>query len=353
MRLSVAVLTGTLVTGSLMACSNGYSVPQTPSISADGSASKMSVAPVELRSSAILAKIHAAAGHGRADAVTPGIYASFGTPSPEVLGYSGSDSSNGPPVCSVNAGGVSNIAVDRQGDLIVPAGDIAKTITVFAGPGLCGRKLGTIATPYYPSDVASRNAANGGKIVAANPPYCCPYHPRTGISVCTLSGGCTAELFAGHMEMYDVALAPNGDCWATGFNRPSRSPALAYFAGCRHNGVIATGFLSGSVRDIDDNGNLVVISGASGTSQLYIYSGCNPSCKLVGGPFQLKSGGFGHLDANSKHLVVADTAYSPFHNQLDVYSYSTTGIKYEYSISNGLPQYTTVYGAAFSPPSKE
>jgi hypothetical protein len=118
--------------------------------------------------------------------------------------------------------------------------------------------------------------------------------------------------------------------------------------------VIATGFISGRVQDIDDNGNLVVISGASGSAQLYIYSGCNPACTLVGGPFQLQGGPhYGHLDANSKHLVVADTTGSPFHNQLDVYSYSTTGIKYEYSISNGLPQNTTVNGAAFSPPSKE
>jgi hypothetical protein len=163
------------------------------------------------------------------------------------------------------------------------------------------------------------------------------------------------------MEMSGVALAPNGDCWATGGEyTPTRDhryvgPALAYFAHCRHSGVIATGFQNqGYVRgiDIDDNGNLVVIAPASSSSQLYIYSGCNPACTLVGGPFQLKGGAYGHLDARSKHLVVADDTVvaTP---QLDVYSYRTSGINYEYSISSGLSRDEYLSGAAFSPASKE
>jgi hypothetical protein len=305
-----------------------------------------------LRSSAILAKIHAAARHGRADAVTPGIYASANY---FIYGYSGNDRSNRPPVCSISPAGDSyDIAVDRQGDLLVPAFQ-ARTITVYAGPGLCGPKLGMIAEPYgEPVDVASRNVANGGKIVVANV-------VKVGsVSVCTLSGGCT-KLSAGHIQMTGVALAPNGDCWATGdkLSSPSAGPVLVYFAHCRGHGVIATGFQIPStsyVLDIDDNGNLVTvaydvyISGKS-LSELYIHSGCNPACTLVGGPFQLKGSVlYGHLDASSKMFVGAvDTPVTA--PKLEVYSYSTSGIKYEYSNTNSVPQF--VSGAAFSPPSKE
>jgi hypothetical protein len=115
--------------------------------------------------------------------------------------------------------------------------------------------------------------------------------------------------------------------------------------------VLATGFQpnggAAAGLDIDDNGNLVVlVTVAYRSSELYIYSGCNPSCSLVGGPFQLQSRSeFGHLDASSKHFV------APRPHGLDVYSYSTSGIKYEYSISNGLTG--GVEGAAFSPSSKE
>jgi hypothetical protein len=290
-----------------------------------------------------LDKIHAAAGLGRADAVTPGIYTISGG---SILGYLGNDRSNGPPMCSIGAPFYPyDIAVDRQGDLLVPDAS-ARTITVYAGPGLCGPKLGTISDPYgEPDDVASRNVANGGKIVVAN------VQKVGSVSVCTLSGGCTTKLSAGHVAMLGVALAPNGDCWATGAS--SAGPVLAYFAHCRGHGVIASGFQnSGEVRgiDIDDNGNLVVISGLSSTpSELYIYSGCNPTCSLVGGPFQLK--GFvvyGHLNANSKLFVAAEAQFAG--KGLDVYSYSTSGINYEYSITNGL---SSPQSAAFSPSSIE
>jgi hypothetical protein len=303
-----------------------------------------------LRWSAILAKIHAAAGHGRADAVTPGIYSCCTGPHPfgVINAYPVNGRSKGVPVCSID--GVYDpydIAVDRQGDLLVPD-SFDRTITVYAGPGLCGPKLGTIADPYgEPSDVASRNAANGGKIVVAN------VKKVGSVSVCTLSGGCTAELRAGGVDFFAVALAPNGDCWATGYPRhqPSASLVLVYFAHCRGRGVIATGFQIPGDKglDIDDNGNLVILSYASSTSQLYIYSGCNPACTLVGGPFQLGCCiSYFHLDASSKMLVGAGAGSTP---ELKVYSYSTSGIKYEYSISNGLGSF--VVSAAFSPASKE
>jgi hypothetical protein len=314
----------------------------------------MSVAPVELRSNSILAKMHTAAGFGQADTVTPGIYAEVGATAPNadtIYAYPDPDSSNGPPVCSIGPFD-SGIAVDGKGDLLA-ATDFTKngtTVTIFKGPGLCGPELGSITDPHGtpPTTVASRDAQNG-KIVVGNYSFS---HRGAGVTVCTLSGGCTAILKAPTLyDVFNVAIAPNGDCWANGWN--GDETILFYFAQCRHRGVIATGYhadILGASLDIDGNGNLVTIEGQGHPSSLYIYSGCNPSCKLVRGPFQLHgfSGG-GHLDASSNQFVAADGQY----NQLDIYSYSTSGIKYEYSISNGLPPSEFLTGAAFSPASKE
>jgi hypothetical protein len=179
------------------------------------------------------------------------------------------------------------------------------------------------------------------------------------VSVCTLSDGCTTNLTNPNIEViYGVAIARNGDCWASGYTSqsPSAQPSLVYFAHCRGHGVLASGFQNSSVRtlDIDDNGNLISLSTSNGEisdlySQLYIYSGCNPACTLVRRPFPL----FGvsnsvHLDGRSTRFVASDIQY----NQLDVYSYSKSAIEYKYSISNLSPS-SGVVGAAFSPASKE
>ena len=368
MRLSVALLTATLLTGSLVGCTSGYGVPQTSSMSSDSSAQShlvngslithgaptADVAPVELRSSSVLAKIHAAARRDQADAVTPGIYASEGTYSSSyIYGYPDPDSSNGPPVCSV--GPVQyfrGLAVDRKGDLLVATGLYAgtATITVFKGPGLCGPKLGSFTENPDGNvvGVASRDAQSG-KILVENSGR--GFNTRGTLAVCTLSAGCTALLKGSHVRnlVAGVALAPNGDCWAWGWT--GNSYVLNYFAQCRHRGVAATGLQHSSYSpnqgglDIDAHGNLVTSDFVYPTVFLSIYSGCNPACKLVGGPFQLTQGGFQHLDASSKQFVGAGST------QLDVYSYSTTGIKYLYSISNGLTGGCCF--AAFSPSSKE
>jgi hypothetical protein len=340
-----------------VACSNGYGVPQTPSISTDSSAPKASVAPVELRSSAILAKIHAADRRDQADAVTPGIYVDFfGLDSTTIYGYPDPDKSNGPPVCSVGpiATDYANIAVDRQGDLIVLYDD--NIITVFAGPGLCGPELGSINDPYFGvvfgNSIASRNVQGpSGRIVVGSG---VPKRERGhgGVSVCTLSGGCAPPIGRKYVNtVVSVALAPNGDCWASGYNELSFD-GLVYFAHCRGPAVPVTGATGDGNLDIDANGNLVQGPAPEEGGGLTIYSGCNPACKLVGGPFSFQENGtFEKLDASSKHFIVAAGTFSQ--PKLDVYAYSTTGIKYEYSISKGLSPSDVVSGAAFSPGSKE
>lgn len=339
MRLARALLTATLLTGSLVACSSGNGIPQTTPISTDGSAqthllngrshwsSTANVVPVELRSSSILAKLDAAASVGRPDMATRGIYALDGNGSGlgPIYGYSG----HGSPVCGVGpVTGAYNgdIAVDRQGDLIVPEQTYPGSIVVFAGPGLCGAELGSITDPYPdagPIDVASRNVQSptDGKIVVGHL-YVLNGYLRGGVAVCTLSGGCTRNLTVPRLfSITGVALARNGDCWASG---NTRVYVLVYYAHCRGHGVITTGYkaLSSGGLDIDENGNLLSISLVNpSASALYVHSGCNPACTLVGGPFQLLgTPTYGHLDASSKRFITAD------YNELDVYSYSTSGI---------------------------
>ena len=354
MRLSVALLTATLLAGSLAGCTSGFGVPQTSSHSTDGSTQMRlttgrsptaNVVPVELRSSGILAEIHAAARHDQADGVTRGIYAAD-LSTGHIYGYAGNDRSNGPPVCSLPPaeGSVWDVAVDRKGDVLATVEEQSSSrIDVFAGPGLCGPKLGSIAVPGQVRDAASRDARSGKIVVAV---FKQPTGENGNVSVCTLSGGCTV-LGIGN-DFTGVALAPNGDCWATSFVAPN----ITYFAHCQGPGVAATGFQGyiGSGLDIDHNGNLVVMKENSHSgSEMSIYSGCNPKCMLVSGPFPLHCCAlYGHLDARSKKFVTADGS------ALDVYSYSTSGVTYEYSISNGLGDPSNIYwGAAFSPPSQE
>lgn len=358
MRLSVALLTATLLTGSLAGCMSGYGVPQTSSLSTDGSAQMRFTTGRSPTANVVPPQ------------ATPGIYgvAFFGyVPSSGIIyGYPANDRSNGPPVCSVGFSRYSalhSIAVDRNGDLIVAeGGPISGTpaIVVYAGPGLCGPELGSIADPYgYPVVAAAdpnvqRPKPGRERIVVGNGSNGMP----ASVSLCTLSGGCTTNLTNPNIyEIFGVVIARNGDCWASGYPSAylSAQPSLVYFAHCRGHGVLATGFQNSAAGtlDIDDNGNLVSLSspGASFSySQLYIYSGCNPACTLVRKPFPL----FGvstsvHLDGRSKRFVAADFQYT----QLDVYSYSTTGIEYEYSISIGLSAASVVLDAAFSPASKE
>lgn len=351
MHLSIAVFAATLVTGSLVGCISPYDVLQTSSLSTESAAN---VVPVELRSSVILAKIREPVSVGKADAGTPGIYAAE-YESGDILGYSGDDRSNGPPVCTVGPlTKPQDIAVDRSGDLIVPQG-AADSIIVFAGPGLCSSQVGSIADPYgSPADVVASRSVEGSpprgeKIVVAN--------ESGSVSVCTLSRGCTVNLTIPQAAtLRGVALALNGDCWASGVTAASKA-LLVYFAHCRGHGAIATGFqnpYSGGL-DVDNSGNLISFSPSYGTGRfesghVYVYSGCNPACELASGPFRLVgASSYGHLDGRCKKLAVADVEL----HQIDVYSYSASRIAYRYSITNGLTSSNVVVGAAFSPRCQE
>ncbi len=72
-----------------------------------------------------------------------------------INGYKGADPKNGPPLCSLGASYVNDIAVDGKGNLIVPNGLMRKVIIYQPE---CGLKLGVLDSDAYylgePSDAA-------------------------------------------------------------------------------------------------------------------------------------------------------------------------------------------------------
>jgi hypothetical protein len=278
---------------------------------------------------------------------TGGIYGSefYGT---DIWGFRANNSHNGKAICAVkNVSGANGIAVDGKGNLIDPDGG-THTIIVFKGPKMCGSQIGSVSDPYgQPADAASANAATG-MIVVAN---IFDNNRKAGSVVrCTLSGGCKAHLKNPDMyEVAGVALAKNGDCWASATNSHG-TPTLTYFKSCSGSGKKASGYANAYYGglDIDVHGNLVSLSYSD--KKLYVYKGCNPACTLVGGPFAIRGEAtFGHLNATSTKLVTGDYQYG----EIDVYNYAPTKLKFAYRFNKGFSPSELVEGAAYDPRSSE
>ncbi len=278
-----------------------------------------------------------------------------------INGYHHRNTGNGPPVCSLGASYPNGIAVDNKGNLIVPDGG-TRSIIVYQGPGMCGPEVGSVSDPFgQPSDAASADAVDGTIVVSnifgnVDRSQGAPHHDTTSngnISLCTLASGCTVDLINPAIyEAAGVALANNGDCWASAIDS-SGFAILVYFAGCSGDGQLATGFENAywGGLDIDKSGNIVSVDlGVSGSSSLWVYRGCNPACSLVGGPFPLLGQSvFGHLNKQSMAFVAGDVEFG----QLDVYDYSPTSLTYSYSINNGFAPSEDVEGAAYNPRSQQ
>lgn len=281
---------------------------------------------------------------------TRGIYVGLGSPGQgaAIYGYRANNKKNKPPMCTSSYGiGADDIAVDRSGNLMIATGS-AGQVWILQGPGMCGPLLGKINTNGLPFDVAGADAQNG-KIVVGN-----LYSDTTGfgnVVVCTLSAGCTRTLTNYSIGgVLGVALAKNGDCWASAVARGGSKVVLVYFNKCSGSGQVTNGFTNtypGGL-DIDKHGNLVAIDPASRTFS--IFKGCRPGCTLIGGPFTAEGDTYyGHLNKDATQFVAADYQYA----QIDVYKYTPTKMTYEYSFNNGLSVSSEVLGAAYNPRSKE
>ena len=290
--------------------------------------------------------------HGRPgpDAVAGGVYVSefYST---DLYGYQRKNTENSPPTCTLPGVVFPNdIASDDRGNIIVPDGG-TRSVMVFKGSGKCGALIGSFHDKSgQPSDATSPNAVTG-TIAVAHIYSSKGFKHRGGtVTLCTISGSCATPLVNPNMyEVGGVAMSRGGDCWVTALNG-SGDPTMTYFHGCTGAGETATGFLNQNIGglDIDKDGNIVSIS--SYDSKVYVYSGCNPSCKVVSGPFKLNGEAiFGHLNRQAMALATADFQYG----QIDVYMYTPKKIKYLYSFNNGLSATDVVEGVAYSPRSHE
>jgi hypothetical protein len=259
------------------------------------------------------------------------------------------------PLCTVpwKTSGPVSLSVDGKGNLLeVDSVDFGTPINIGSGPEMCGPLAATIRDLYgYGDAVASRDALNG-VVAVANQWDLSNYGFNPGsIAVCTVSASCTENLT--NSAMYRVAIDPNGNCWASALNASSVA-TLTYFQGCSGSGQQASGYENPGygALDIDAQGNLVAMSYVIGSyvTTLYVYSGCNPACKVVGGPFNLLGATVaGHLNGTSNKFITADGEYG----QVDVYSYTPTQVKYLYSFKKGLTQIDDVDGVVANPASPE
>lgn len=275
----------------------------------------------------------------------------------DILGFSMAGKG---PRCLVNAGGtgINDIAVDPNGNLIVPVGS-TELVKVYQGPTLCGPEAGSFSDPYgQPSDAATTDALKG-TIVVAN--IVGNNSSPGNLAICTLKRGCTKELTNPNIIGYvgSVALAKNGDCWATSDLFASyyvSPPTMTFWKGCAGSGEAVTGYRNtayGSI-SIDSNGYLVSLDlggfYGSDSSQLWVYKGCNPNCKLVGGPFPLRGHAvFGGLNQKSNEYGVTNYLGNSYpYTMTDIYSYSPTSVTYKFGFQN-REEGVDPEGFAFSP----
>lgn len=273
----------------------------------------------------------------------------------DILAYAGvTPNKNLPPVCSLPARYVVDVATDTTGNLIDPDGG-SRTVTVYRGPAVCGAKLGSFADPNgQPSDAATLGAATGtiyvGNIQATGEAY-------GNISVCTLAGGCGAVLANSAIggELFGIAEDKRGNVYASGYASPSgghgsgSGASLVRWKNGRGKGSTIAAYRNtwpGGL-DFDRNGNLLALDTfAQNTGALWIYSGCPAHC-VAHGPFALKGESvYGKVDAKARYFEAADFEYG----QVDVYAYhGTSGISYLYSFSDGMSPSGDVEGIAIDP----
>ncbi|MFY9738797.1 MAG: hypothetical protein WAK11_07045 [Candidatus Cybelea sp.] len=266
-----------------------------------------------------------------------------------IVAYKTRNTHNAPPACTVpfTASYVNDVAADDAGNLIDPDGG-THSIIVGHGPDLCGPMAATIADPYgQPADASSLDALHG-RIAVANI-FDNDSMPGS-ISVCSVAKGCTSNLTNRAMyEVVAVAMDKKGDCWASAIAAyPSFTPALVYFKKCAGDGITATNYHNSFYGglDFDSDGNLVSLDLTFNTKgRVFVYSGCDPACKIVGGPFALYDEAvYGHLNKNSTLFATGDFQLG----QVDIYNYAPTKITYRYSFNSGLMYNLYPQGVTYS-----
>ena len=258
------------------------------------------------------------------------------------------------PSCTIYTGPfyVNQITVDEAGNLIVPGGSGPPfEVNVYQGPNMCGRLLGRFKDTYgEPVEAATVSDSTTGTVVLAN--YSTGPKSAGNLAICTLAYGCTQDLTNSNVTgpAMGVALSKNGDCWLDSYNSDYSAADLTYWRGCTGPGQVASGFKNSSFGGLalDKYGNLLAIDyEGAGTGELWVYSGCDPACSVVGGPFALRGNPlFASLNAKGDTLAVTDFAF-PYTGIVDVYKYAPTKLTHKYYFGTGYV--ARPEGIAFTP----
>jgi hypothetical protein len=286
-----------------------------------------------------------------------GIYGSefYGNPSDSegmINGYPNPDNKNSKPTCSIAGYAINGWGIDNSGNLILPSasGSASEpTINVYSGPGMCGKLLGQIVdSTGQPSDAKTFNATKDkiyvGEIVDSNTGF-------GDVVICTLKSMlCGQPVTSTKITGYGggVAIDSKGDCWMSAGTYDTSGFVMVYWKGCKGKGVAATGTKNTALGGLffDTSGNLVSIDSSG---MLYVYKGCNPKCTLVSSSAMKGASIFGNLNAAGNQLVAGDVANS----DIDVYTYSSKGIKYSYSFNKGLDGTSYTEAGGFNPTNKQ
>lgn len=354
MRLFTSALCATIAIGLLAGCAGNMGSNSAPPL---GLSPQLRTAPVNVFDDAapprVVSVLHSLMlPNSKTKLPKKGTYVSEFNAS-SILGYPANNKKNKGPICTI--GGVAfvnDVAVDGNDNFMLPnPGDVTggEALDIYQGPTMCGKLVGSILDPYgQPSDASSPNAVTG-QIALAN--IIDNGSIPGSLSICTFKGGCTVNLTNGsYFHVGSVAMSNSGDCWINVKTSASGGVELVYYKGCAGGGTVASGFKQtyyGGI-DIDKSGNLVIIDDMA--EDVYIYSGCNPNCTVVGGPFPLKGESFfGKLNRANNQFTAVDRT----DGVVDVYSYSTKNIKFLYSYNNGLSASLLPNGVAVNPRSKQ
>ncbi len=267
-----------------------------------------------------------------------------------ILGYAypSENHANSGPNCTVaGVKGPHNIATDAHKDLIDP--DSGTDSILIYGPGWCAAQAAAIPDPYgEPVDAASNNALSG-KIAVANITDFSSVNGGAGsIAVCTVHSGCTQNLTNSSMAYVGgVAMANNGDCWASAVNS-SGGAELVYFANCTGGGVVQSGFSNNYYGGLDIDKTGYIVSEDEG--HIWVYKGCESGCNVLSGPWAMHNYSvYAHLNSTSTYLAAADNT----NGAIDLYKYKPEHITYAFSFTSGLSVSEGVLGVAWLPRSRE
>ena len=264
--------------------------------------------------------------------------------------YPNPNSKNGPPTCTISGYAINGWGVDLQQNLILPAasdGSSEPSINVYAGPKPCGKLLGSIAdTNGQASDAKSFDATKDsiyvGEILATSTSV-------GDVLVCSLkTSSCGPPVTNSAITGYGGGIAADtkGDCWMSAATSTTSGFVLVYWKGCKGKGAVATGTKNAGFGGLffDAKGNLVSIDV---TGALYVYSGCDPKCKLVSSSAlqkvwtsnfrQPQPEGRGRIGGRRPAAAVRRAARAAARNSDVAWrSRPSRALKYLYSFSNGL-----------------